>query len=596
MRLKAFYILFLIALSGSLYSQKAVRMSSSATNIFQNDTFEIQITLENFDSDVDIKYPDFKDISRVSGPFRSSRTSVVNGVMTRSVIITYRFLAEKAGTVTIEPATVTENGNVFRSDPLTINVLSQGTEKSSASPDLFLEASVSSTDIYVGEIFRITYTLYVKPEIKISLPSIASEPNFTGFVKENIPIPADRKRTLVQTIHNGIRYNKIPIAEYRLSPTRSGTVEIDRMTVNVPVETRTRRRSSFFNDPFFDDDIFSTFRSHTDRPVVSERVNLDITSLPISSRPDNFSGAVGSYSIRSYIDSDTVAVNEAVNIKIVISGTGNISSVTEIEPRFPPGTDIFNPKRTMVRDAEQKDSGSVVFEYLIIPRTPGDHDVGKVSFSFFNPSSKKYITVSSEGHIIHAEDDGSGHTAVSGRISGRNIEMLASEIRYIKKDPGKFYTIRNGHFSSLRLFLSISFIFAAAGSCYFFRTSYFKKQGDAGSARRKKAVKNKKKRLALSKASMERSDAVSFYKHINEALIKFIADKFNISHAGMISEEINALLAERAIGDDIVNKIRNILSKSESVMFASVLPGEEEMKGDLETAEQIMLILNEKLR
>lgn len=601
MRLKAAYILLIItALFGSLYPQKAVKMSASATDMFKTDAFELEIILENFDSDVSVQYPDFKDLVKISGPYQSSRTSIINGDATKSVTLTYRFSPKRTGVITIEPAVVKEGNKEYRSQELKIKVHEQGQNAGNASRDMFILSKVSSNDIYVGEMVRIDYTLYIKPDIKLSIPSVASEPKFTNFLKERIDIPNDELRTLVQTILNGVKYNTLPVASYWINPTSAGERNIEALTVIVPVEVRTKRRnaSNFFNDPFFDDDLFSTFRNYSEKTVLSEDIKINVNPLPQDGKPADFTGAVGTFKINSSFDNDSVAVNEAVNFKIIVSGTGNLNDINELKPDFPSDLEVYDPKRTLILEPDKKNSGKVVFEYLLLPRNAGKHKINDISFSYFDIKSKKYRTVTAPGRTITAtgsDSNGFAATRTSGSAR-RNIEVLASDIRYIKKDPGRIYAVGHKIFDPVRFILSVSSSFVVIMVFYILSAYIFKNSGNTGAVRRRKAAKNAGKRLKKCYNSLESDSFNDFYRNLDEALLKFIADKFNLSHAGIITDEVSEALRNENVEAEIIRDMEDLLRKSASIQFAPSRPGAAEMRSDLEKTKIIMTGLNERLK
>ena len=116
----------ILVLSAALNAQKSVKMSVSASEMFKSDTFELEIKLENFDSDVNIQYPQFADLAKLAGPFQSSSTSIINGSMTKSISLTYQFAPKKIGKITIEPAVATDGKGTYTSNALTITVFEQG--------------------------------------------------------------------------------------------------------------------------------------------------------------------------------------------------------------------------------------------------------------------------------------------------------------------------------------------------------------------------------------------------------------------------------------------------------------------------------------
>jgi hypothetical protein len=565
-------------------------MNVSAMDMFKADTFELEIKLENFDSEVSVQYPAFTDLIKLSGPFQSSSTSIINGSVTNSVTLSYQFSPKRTGKIVIEPVSVIEGGKTYRSEAVTITVYDQGQNPSGDTAAMFISAELSSKNIYVGEMVKIDYVLYVKPEIKISVPSITSEPKFTGFVKEPVQIPQEKLRTLVQTIHKGVKYNTLPVRSYWLTPTSSGEKIIEPVSVEVPVEVKTKKKSrGFFNDPFFDDDIFSTFNNFQPKVVMSEEVKLNVYSLPEENRPADFSGAVGSFTITSALDTDSVEVNEGVNLKVTISGKGNFSDIRELKMKFPKDFEVYDPKRTVSLNPDAKNSGKVTFEYLLLARNPGKHSIKDIIFSYFDIKEKKYKTIKGSDYIITVS--GSDQVYAGSRTGGfsrRDVEVLSSDIRYIKKNAHAFYLLAENKFDRSAFFFLLAVSILLIGISYALSIYLSRTSGNTALLRRKKAAANALKRLKASYRALESKDHIKFYKNLDEALLKFIADKLNISHAGIITDEIVPVLKERAVGDAIISDFTKLLEKSASIQYASTRPDNDEMSADVEKAKYLM--------
>ncbi len=590
-------LISLVVFYGVLNAQKAVKMSSSATDIFKNDVFELEIRLENFNSDVSVQYPSFNDLQKISGPFQSSSTSIINGTMTKSVTLTYQFAPKRTGKITIDPVSVTDEGKVYKSDPLTVNVFEQGSAANN-SRDMFIVAEISSKNVFVGEMVRLDLVLYIKPEIRLSAPSVKTEPKFTGFVKENIEIPQEKLRTLVQTIYKGTKYNTLPLRSYWLTPTSSGEKVIESVSVNVPVEVRTKKKNrGFFNDPFFDDDVFSGFSSYQDKTVLSDELNLTVTSLPEQGKPSDFSGAVGTFSIMSSLDRDSVSVNEGVSLKIVISGTGNLSDIRDLNLKFPRDFEVYDPKRTVSLNQDNKKNGKITFEYLLLARNPGKHALKDISFPYFDLKEKKYRSVRTKDHLVTVSGEGKAFAASrAGGFSRRDVEVLASDIRYIKKDRPDFYKIESKYFNPAEFFARSGVSIFIIILSLFVRVYISKNSGNEALSRRKKAAANAIRRLKESYKVLGYKDYLKFYKTLDEALLKFIADKLNISHAGIVTDEIVPVLKNLSVPDDIISDFTGLLNKSASIQYAASKPGEDEMAKDIEKAKELMSELIVRLK
>ena len=145
------------------------------------------------------------------------------------------------------------------------------------------------------------------------------------------------------------------------------------------------------------------------KTLTTPAINIDVTALP-SGKPAGFSGGVGEFSISSSINSTDVKTNDAITIKIVISGTGNMKLIANPEVEFPEGFEVYDPKvDSQVRLTANGLTGNKIIEYLAIPRHAGDYKIPAVSFSYFDIKSKSYKTLIPYVSHIHS-DTGLGNS------------------------------------------------------------------------------------------------------------------------------------------------------------------------------------------
>lgn len=307
---------------------------------------------------------------------------------------------------------------------------------------------------------------------------------------------------------------------------------------------------------------------------------------------------MGNFKISSTVDNTAIQVNDGVTLKITVSGKGNLNDITLPQPAIPKDFEIYDPKRTVLLDKNSKNSGKVVYEYLLLARAPGEHKISNISLSYFDTKEKKFKTVSGSEHVITVTGTAAGNN-VQRPASGyarRDVEVLASDIRYIKKDLTNIYDKKDKDFrpGKLAVYLTLSLILML--STFFLRIYILKNLNDTAMSRRKKAVKNANKRLKNSIKALVANDLVKFYKTLDEALLKFIADKFNISHAGIIVDDIAEGLKDKGIDENTIKEMKAVLSKSASAQFAPVKPDMSEMSSDISRVKELMININERLK
>ena len=186
-----------------------------------------------------------------------------------------------------------------------------------------------------------------------------------------------------QEIIGGYRWNVAAIRKIVLFPQRSGNLEIDPLEMKFTVQRRVSGGGQSIFDQFFGK------VENVDYNLKSKAIKIKVKPLP-KPAPEGFSGAVGNLNMKLNVSANEVKANEAINIKIKISGKGNLPLVDSPEINFPSDFETYDPK---INDKIKTDvsgvSGSKEFDYLVIPRHAGQFKIDPISFSYFNPSTKK---------------------------------------------------------------------------------------------------------------------------------------------------------------------------------------------------------------
>ncbi len=308
--------------------------------------------------------PEFKNFQVLSGPHTSQSSSVqiINGKVSRSVDYTYTYVltASEEGIFEIPEAQVNVDGEIFTSTAVKIQVIKgatsqpaqQGTtskQKSTSgadddySDDVFITVTASKRNPMQGEQIILTYKLYYR--INISAPEFNKEPSFKGFWKNDLN--QDRKSYVQYTEnYNGQQYNVAELKKFALFPQRSGKIIIEGADAicqaQVRAQTQQKSRDPLF-DNFFNDPFFNRYQT-IEIPLTINPITINVSPLPTTNRPADFNGAVGNFEFKSTIDKTELKANEAITLKFIVNGTGNIELVDKVDVVFPPDFEVYDPK------------------------------------------------------------------------------------------------------------------------------------------------------------------------------------------------------------------------------------------------------------
>ena len=163
----------------------------------------------------------------------------------------------------------------------------------------------------------LSYKIYTR--VNVSSFSISKQPGTAGFWVEEEP--QQKQPTTSAEVIGGKRYTVATIRKMILFPTSSGPKTIGPLVLECEVKVRRRSRDPFRG--FFSDSLFGEVRR---KLVASQELKIDVLPLPDKGKPVNFKGAVGTFSVKSWIDKSDVKAHDAVTLKVQVSGAGNFGS------------------------------------------------------------------------------------------------------------------------------------------------------------------------------------------------------------------------------------------------------------------------------
>jgi hypothetical protein len=597
---------FIIALiffaAGNIFAGNVtIKASVSSNPVAINANFRYSVEISgNSTSLPSVKFPDLSNFYILSGPNTSTNMQWINGKMSSSKTYSFILKPKKLGEVTISGATAKADGKTISSNVIRLKVV-KGSSAPSANKAktaknvndptvsgnrVFMKTSVSKRKAYLGEEIDVEYKLYFN--VSIRSYNLESVPANAGFWNEDFEMP--RQPAIHSEIVNGVNYNVAVIRKTALFPTRTGKLTIEPITVTLETVVRAKRnrRNSFF-DNFFDD----PFNTRTIKKTLSSKpVSVNVQAPPKENKPADFNGAVGRYNFSVTVDKNSVNVNEAVSLKIKLSGVGNIKLIELPKPIVPPDMEQYEPKiNSSIKRNGNKISGSKTAEYILIPRLGGDYTIKPLSFSYFSPKDKKYVTLRSEPLSIKVSGKG---TAVSNPLSMGNalnrteVTLLGSDIRFIKNERSAFRRIGakpylssvfwGNIFSALLLFLLI-FIYYEKKS---------KLESNIKLAKSKKAGKIAAKTLAKAKKILSSGKDTEYFKAISAALRGFVQDKLFIDLTDFTMPKVNKALKEKGIPADQVDEYISVLEESDFKQYANVGSTLEEKQELFEKAKSIL--------
>ncbi|MFN3940012.1 MAG: BatD family protein, partial [Chitinophagales bacterium] len=536
---------FLIFMACAMYliAQTTFTATVSRNQVNTSDRFTINFTLTNGSNHSGFTPPSFSDFYILGGPNQSTSFQSINGKTTQSISFGYVLQPKAAGKFTIGAATIKSGKDTYTTTPITIEVseraVSNNTDtkndettdvRSYLNKNLFIRATVDKQSVYKGEEIIVTYLLYVNRNSLIydyRVTSATLVPKFNGFYASDIDV--SQSSSYYENIDGQSHLVQV-LKKTKLTPQSSGQLLVDPLGVEAVVAVRAnkKKQSDDFWDEFFSNPFNSSYEKFN-QTITSNSLKVEVKDLP-ANPPLSFNGAVGKFNLQTEINTTETKTDEPITYRLKINGTGNLQLFQTPVLDLPPGWETYEPKIT-------ESSTSKTYEYLLIPRSPGDFTIPAHNWSFFDPDKKQYQTLTAQAYDIHVEA-GSGYSGGNATgITKEEVELLAQDIRYIKTKTPVFAPINNLLHSPVA-YIGLSLPVLLGIFLFFYTAKRNALEKDIAGMRNRRATAVAKKRLKLANNYLTQNNTKAFYDETIKAVWGYLSDKFNIPQSNLSKEVI----------------------------------------------------------
>ena len=600
-----------LALAGGLACAQNAQFQAGVdrAQVGSGEQFTLQFTLSNTGTGGgrNLQLPDLSKFRIMSGPNQSSSMQIINGAVSSSVTYSYILQPTEVGKFTIGPASIDAGGVTMKSAPVAIEVVKGSTRAKQASAgqddasaqigdNLLLKATVDRAHVVQGEQVNLVFKIYTR--VSIASYAVQKNPTMTGFWGEDVETPKNIQ-TNPETV-NGKQFKVGVIKRTALFPTQSGSLEVGPMEVQTTVQMQDRRSTdpfeSFFRDPF---------GRQVNYMVRSEPVKIRVDPLPPDPPPD-FKGAVGQFAMSTAVDKKSTRTNEPIDLKVTVSGTGNIKLIESPAVELPADFEQYTPKVSdNINRMGDRISGSKTFEYLLIPRYPGLKVIKPVTFSYYDPAKREYVRLHSPQIELNVEQ---GAAAVTPLISGgsqEDVRLLSQDVRFIKLGESGL-SPRGEHLHTSGLFIVMLLLpLACAGGALVYARQRQAVMLDQAGYRNRKAIKVARKGLKQAEYLLKEKGSTGapagnqrlrFYGEISKALWKYLGDKLTIPQSAFSIEGAVAELGAREAPPDLVTSLKLLLETCDLARFAPTSLDLAVMQRTYDEAQRIIVALERILR
>ncbi|MBA2249928.1 MAG: protein BatD [Chitinophagaceae bacterium] len=597
--------------------------------IGKNEYVEIQYTLENAVNIEQINPPEFKNFTIVSGPNQQSGMSNYNGNIKQYVSIGFVLKPLTTGTFTLSPGSAKADGKVYYSNAISIEVNNSASQSSHSGgtsvtspfanlnfdfpPDppvheyddyilkkgenvedkikknLFIKADVSKARCYVGEPIIATYKLYTRLK---SESNLIKSPSLNGFSVSELGAPGDN--TLTTEKFKGRDYSVYILRKVQLYPLQPGTIELDPAQVQNKVTfIRAEYAGAHNGDVFYnmlrdfsDASAPAEGLQEKDVTVQSPPVNITVMPLPETGKPAIFKGAVGNFVIDAVLEKNIITTDDAGNLKISISGTGNIQMVNAPSITWAEGLEGFESK-----SAENIDKTSVpmkgikIFTFPFTAKQAGNYVIPPVSFCFFDISSKLYKTITTKAISITVEK-GSGNVAVLGDNAANNKPSSAYQVNTVY--PYRWYIAAG----AAGLLVLLIFVVQNDRKSRLVNSKTIKVENPEKNAIAMDQVIPSNPLIEAERILFE-NDSSNFYPSLYNALRNYLSVKLDVSPEELNKKKISEQLDKCNVGVGTALILNSLLNEIELNLYAPPSSATH-MQAVYEKASEVVSLLDKQ--
>lgn len=567
-------------IEGTDLSQAQISVSAPS-RVSAGENFRIAYTINTQDVE-DFRAGNIPSgLELIAGPYTSQQSSyqMINGHTSSSSSITFTFTvyAERDGSFVVTPAHARIRGKWVASHPVRITVSGRARNAGGApqmhqdaggqqeeiasagsaitSKDLFIKVTANKYRVHEQEPVLLTYKVYTL----VDLTQLEGKmPDLTGFHSQEIPLP-QQKSFHVERV-NGRPYRCVTWSQYLMYPQMTGALKIPSITFKGIVVQQNRNVDPF--EAFFNG---GSGYVEVKRNIVAPGVDIQVDPLP--AKPVGFSGGVGKFSISAKLDKKEVKAGDPITLRIIVSGTGNLKLIKQPVVAFPNGFDKYDPKvtdKTKLTNAGV--GGSMVYDYLAVPRNQGKYTIPSVSFTYYDVDANAYKTLHTQPFVVNVAPG-------DGKSSSEDFNNPAdNDIHALKTGPTDTTSVGDFFLGSAAYWISLLLpLIAFVVLLVIFRQRAIE-NADIVKMRGKRANKIARKRLKRASRLMFEHNSAEFYDEVMRALWGYVSYKLNMPVESLSKENIKEKLASRGVNDEIIGKFISALEECEFERYA---PGDE---------------------
>jgi len=360
--------------------------------------------------------------------------------------------------------------------------------------------------------------------------------------------------------------------QFLLYPQHAGELTIEKWNFEAMIQVRNKAQVRSIFDDFFDS------YTNVSKIIAAPAVKINVNALPMN-KPASFNGTVGHFNLNASISGNQVKSNDAVTLKLNITGAGNMKLIKTPVIKFPDGFETYDPKvLNNFKTTTSGVTGSKSIEYMFIPRHSGSYKVPSAEFSYFDTETKTYKTLRTPEYDLQvAKGEGGESPIVAGNyVDKQDVKQLGKDIRYIQTDSIVVIKEEEPLFGTIFCWLIYLIPLLVSLALFLFFRKQVIENANSSLVKNKKANKIAQKRLKIAQKLLKEGNKDKFYEEVLKAVWAYLSDKLSIPVATLTKDNVEIELTKYNVGETVISQFIEILNTCEFARFAPN-SGQQEM-------------------
>ena len=401
------------------------------------------------------------------------------------------------------------------------------------------------------------YKIYVSNRSGVRSWNQIANPKYSDFWSQNIDI---KQFSIQQGKFNGEDYRYAILRKTVLYPQKSGKLEIAPLSLDVEVEIPTGQADFFGRQQM---------TVGTKRVSAGAKV-INVKPLPEIGKPEDFSGAVGSFDFKVLPSKTKLKNGESLDLNVMVSGKGNLKLFTLPKPIVPSSLEMYDPvHKENVTTSLTGMAGSISDVYTVIPQFKGSYPIQPLTFSYFDLGTKTYKTIASQPINIEVLDGpiATGNDIVSKNNTNKTKVSQNYTFAFIKLKTS-LSALKTSHFlGSILFYVLLLLPFVIIPIVMAIKKKKEAIDGDIVGNRIK--LSNKLAKKYLSEAKNQLNNKEQFYIALEKAMHNFLKAKVHIETTDMSKEKITQMLMAKMAN---IESVKSFINLTENCEFARYAP------------------------